>query len=94
MLQSCQDSSSKSASVYVVGMGTSGPVWARMGGGPGEFGGGEEIPLADGSMTTVVRVGDTVRRPVGRWTPAVHSLLRHLEAVGFEGAPRVLGFDD
>ena len=45
-------------------------------------------------MTTVVRVGDTVRRPVGRWTPAVHSLLRHLEAAGFEGAPRVLGFDD
>ena len=24
----------------------------------------------------------------------MHSLLRHLEAVGFEGAPRVLGFDD
>ena len=45
-------------------------------------------------MTTVVRIGDTVRRPAGRWTPAVHSLLRHLEDVGFEGAPRVLGFDD
>ena len=54
-----------------------------------------EIPLAGGSMTAgVVRVGDTVRRPVGRWTPAVHSLLRHLEAVGFAGAPRVLGFDE
>ncbi len=24
----------------------------------------------------------------------MHSLLRHLEEVGFEGAPRVLGFDD
>lgn len=45
-------------------------------------------------MTAVVRVGDTVRRPVGPWTPAVHSVLRHLEDVGFEGAPRVLGFDD
>lgn len=45
-------------------------------------------------MTTVVRIGDTVRRPAGRWTPAVHSLLRHLEDVGFEGAPRVLGFDE
>ena len=46
-------------------------------------------------MTTgVVRIGDTVRRPVGRWTPAVHSLLRHLEKVGFEGAPRVLGIDE
>jgi hypothetical protein len=41
-----------------------------------------------------VRVGDTVRRPVRPWTAAVHVLLRHLESVGFEGAPRVLGLDD
>ena len=55
----------------------------------------QEVPLPSGTMTTgVVRVGDTVRRPVGRWTPAVHSVLRHLERVGFEGAPRVLGIDD
>ncbi|MGH9280382.1 MAG: phosphotransferase [Acidimicrobiales bacterium] len=53
-----------------------------------------EMLLLGGSMTEVVRVGDTVRRPVGRWTPAVHDLLRHLEDVGFDGAPRVLGFDD
>lgn len=45
-------------------------------------------------MSSVVRVGDTVRRTAGHWTPAVHSLLRYLEDVGFEGAPRVLGFDD
>lgn len=55
---------------------------------------GEEIPLAGGSMTVgVVRIGGTVRRPVGPWTPAVHDLLRHLEGVGFEGSPRVLGID-
>jgi hypothetical protein len=42
----------------------------------------------------IVRVGDTVRRPVGPWTPGVHALLRHLEAAGFEGAPRVVGFDE
>ena len=41
-----------------------------------------------------MRVGDTVRRPVGPWTPAVEALLLHLEAVGFEGAPRTLGRDD
>ena len=41
----------------------------------------------------VVRVGRTVRRPVRPHTPAVHALLRHLEAVGFDGAPRVLGVD-
>jgi hypothetical protein len=42
----------------------------------------------------VVRVGDTVRRPCGSNTTFVHALLRHLEAVGFTGAPRALGTDD
>jgi hypothetical protein len=40
-----------------------------------------------------VRVGATVRRTPGRWTPAVHALLRHLEQTGFDQAPRALGFD-
>jgi Phosphotransferase enzyme family len=39
-------------------------------------------------------VGETVHRNTGRWTPAVHSLLRYLESVGFAGAPRVCGFDE
>jgi hypothetical protein len=43
-----------------------------------------------GNEGRVVRVGETVRRPAGPWTPAVHSLLAHLERVGFDGAPRVL----
>ena len=42
----------------------------------------------------MLRIGDTVRRPAGPWTPAVHALLRHLEDVGFEGAPRALGVDE
>ncbi|HEV2009859.1 MAG TPA: phosphotransferase [Candidatus Limnocylindria bacterium] len=46
-----------------------------------------------GNLNSAVRVGDTVRRRAGPWTPAVHALLRHLESVGFE-APRVLGTDD
>src|SRR5438045_1578734 len=54
----------------------------------------QEIPLIGGNTSTVVRVGDTVRRNVGPWTPAVHALLRHLEYIGFTGAPRVLGFDE
>lgn len=54
-----------------------------------------EIPLQGGDVTDgVVRVGDTVRRPVGPFTPAVHALLRHLEAAGFDGAPRVMGVDE
>ena len=38
----------------------------------------------------VLRVGDTVRRPLAPSAPATHALLRHLEAVGFAGSPRVL----
>jgi hypothetical protein len=53
-----------------------------------------EIPLAGGDVTEgVVRVGDTVRRPVGPHSPLVHALLAHLESIGFEGAPRFLGID-
>jgi hypothetical protein len=54
----------------------------------------QEEQLSGGNTTVVVRVGDTVRRPVGPWTPAVHDLLNHLTAVGFSGSPRVLGIDD
>jgi hypothetical protein len=49
--------------------------------------------LGGGWEAGTVRVGDTVRRHTGPWTPAVHALLRHLEAVGFDAAPRVLGVD-
>lgn len=54
----------------------------------------EDEQLRGGNTTAVVRVGDTVRRPVGPWTPAVHHLLRHLTEVGFAGSPRVLGIDE
>jgi Phosphotransferase enzyme family len=50
--------------------------------------------LAGGNLNPVARRGDTVRRAIGAWTPAVHLLLKHLEAHGFEAAPRVLGVDD
>jgi hypothetical protein len=54
---------------------------------------GDEERLSGGNVSEVVRVGDTVRRRTGPWSPAVHALLRHLEAVGFDGAPRFLGID-
>jgi len=47
-----------------------------------------------GGAAPVQRVGKTVRRPWTPYTPAIHAFLRHLEAVGFAGAPRVLGVDD
>ena len=54
-----------------------------------------EEPLPGGNVSTgVVRIGDTVRRPAGPHTPAVHALLSYLHAAGFEGAPRPLGIDD
>jgi hypothetical protein len=54
----------------------------------------EEIALPGGHVGGAVRIGDTVRRPSGPWTPAVHGLLDHLAEAGLPGVPRVLGFDD
>lgn len=53
----------------------------------------EQLLAGAGKGRQVWRVGGTVRRETGPWTPAVHALLRYLEAVGFDGAPRVLGID-
>src|SRR5690242_3457711 len=60
----------------------------------------EEVPALEevlhggtANRGRVVRVGDTVRRPVRSTSAATHALLRHLAAVGFEGAPRFLGVD-
>lgn len=53
----------------------------------------EEQPLSGGNVTGVVRIGQRVHRATGPWSPAIHSLLRHLEAQGFTGAPRFLGLD-
>ena len=54
------------------------------------------LPGPDGQPSRILRDGDTVLRPAGPWTPAVHALLRHLERAGFAGAPRVVGdgYDD
>ncbi|WP_020391951.1 phosphotransferase [Kribbella catacumbae] len=41
----------------------------------------------------VVRVGDTVRRPLRPSSPAVHALLDYLEGVGFDAVPAFLGVD-
>jgi phosphotransferase family enzyme len=53
----------------------------------------DDEPLPGGTLTPVVRAGDTVRRPTNFWSESVHRLLRHLEAKGFPGAPRFLGTD-
>ena len=52
----------------------------------------EVVLRARGAGSTGVQwQGNVVLRPAAPWTPTVHSLLRHLEDVGFSGAPRVVG---
>src|SRR6266566_3964956 len=54
-----------------------------------------EVPLAGGRVNPdVVRVGETVRRPMGARASFIHDLLVHLGRFGFDGAPRFLGVDD
>jgi hypothetical protein len=54
-----------------------------------------EIPLGGGRVTQgVVRVGDTVRRPVRKNSSFVRSLLTQLHDRGFEAAPQYLGADE
>jgi hypothetical protein len=54
-----------------------------------------EVPLLGGTANRgqVVRIGNTVRRPQRRTSPATHALLCHLTEIGFDGAPRFIGID-
>ena len=53
-----------------------------------------EVPLSGGNVTDgVVRIGDTVRRPLSPNHRLAHAVLRHLEDVGFPHSPRLLGLD-
>ncbi len=54
----------------------------------------EEIAFGSGSDSFAARRGDVVTRRVKPETPAVQAYLRHLEAAGFDAAPRVLGVED
>ena len=54
----------------------------------------EELLPGGNTHAEIVRIGDTVRRPTGPWTPGVHALLRHLEGHDYASSPRVLGIDD
>ncbi|HKN98680.1 MAG TPA: phosphotransferase [Pseudonocardiaceae bacterium] len=54
----------------------------------------DELPLPGGFIAAPVRLGDTVRRPLGPRASFVHALLRHFDRAGWSGAPRLLGIDD
>ncbi len=49
-----------------------------------------DMPM-QGGRTAVFRRGLVVHRETGKWASTVHLLLRHLEKVGFDAAPRVVG---
>jgi Ser/Thr protein kinase RdoA (MazF antagonist) len=54
-------------------------------------------PLTAGSganLGAITQRGDTVLRPLGPHSPAIHALLRHLREDGFTGAPEVVGIED
>lgn len=54
-----------------------------------------ETPLPGGDVTEgVVRVGDTVRRPMGPHSELVHRMLGKLEEADVDCAPRFLGIDE
>src|SRR5712692_8025480 len=50
--------------------------------------------LLGDDVTRVVRVGDTVRRPVRPFTATVQAYLAHLHRQGFTAAPLPLGVDE
>jgi hypothetical protein len=53
-----------------------------------------EEPLTGGNASTeVVRVGPTVRRPSGPWSPSIDALLQFFELHDVVGTPRALGYD-
>lgn len=53
----------------------------------------EEV-LPGGNMGGAVRVGDTVRRGAGAWSPTIQRLLGHLRQRGLAGVPQPLGRDE
>jgi 8-oxo-dGTP diphosphatase len=50
--------------------------------------------LRGGNVGGAVRIGATVRRATGPWTPSVHALLELLRRAGLTEVPRVYGFDE
>jgi hypothetical protein len=53
-----------------------------------------ELLIGDGVTQGIVRIGDTVRRPVRPFSLTVQAYLAHLRDAGFTGAPLPLGVDE
>jgi thiamine kinase-like enzyme len=55
----------------------------------------EEIPLTGGktNLGSIVRIADTVRRPLNSNSTYVHQVLQYLKSINFDASPRFLGID-
>jgi hypothetical protein len=53
-----------------------------------------ELLIGDGVTQGIVRIGDTVRRPLRPFSLTVQAYLAHLRDAGFAGAPLPLGVDE
>ncbi|WP_067816042.1 phosphotransferase enzyme family protein [Actinomadura kijaniata] len=54
----------------------------------------EDSLVGDGVTPGIVRVADTVRRPVRPFTATIHAYLSHLHQAGFSAVPKPLGTDE
>lgn len=54
----------------------------------------EEPLVGDGVTPDIVRIGDTVRRPVRPFTATIQTYLTHLHETGFSAAPVPFGIDE
>jgi aminoglycoside phosphotransferase (APT) family kinase protein len=62
--------------------------------GDGDGAPGGEALTGDGVTPGIVRIGDTVRRPVRPFTATIQAYLAHLQQAGFTAAPVPLGIDE
>ena len=53
-----------------------------------------ELLIGDGVTQGIVRIGDTVRRPLRPFSLTVQAYLAHLRDAGFTGAPLPFGVDE
>jgi Ser/Thr protein kinase RdoA (MazF antagonist) len=53
--------------------------------------GEDDAPAYLSARKRVRHSGDVTLRPAAPWTTSVHAWLKHLEAVGFAGSPRIVG---
>lgn len=54
----------------------------------------DEQQLENTSSRPMTKIGNTVRRPIEFWQPAVADLLKYLESKDFPYSPKFLGIDD